>query len=332
MLRVAGTSFLVATLGVVASFGLGWLVARWLLPGAGPYAHAFLGAMLTATSVGITARVLRDLGRSRSPEARVILGAAVVDDVLALAVLAVVSAAIAAAGSGATLSAGAVCWILTKAFLFLAGALAIGAAVPSRFLRMGRFRTRGAALTVGLACCFFLSWISGLIGLEPIIGAFAAGLLLEEVRTDGSDERGGRGIAELVRPVSSFLVPVFFVALGASTSLSAFANPGALKLAAGLSVAAVVGKQACSAGVLGKGIDRWTVALGMIPRGEVQLIFAHVGLGLAVGGQAILSPTTYSAAVVVVIVTTLVTPAALRWRVARASRRSAQEAESSASG
>jgi len=137
MIRVGPSSLLVATLGVLAPFGLGWLVGAWLLPDAGPYVRAFLGATLTATSVGITARVLQYLGRSRSPEARVILGAAVIDDVLGLVVLAVVSGAIAAAASGGRLSTGTVGWIVGKAFLFLVGSLAIGTAVSPKVFRLG---------------------------------------------------------------------------------------------------------------------------------------------------------------------------------------------------
>jgi len=321
MIRVGPSSLLVATLGVLAPFGLGWLVGAWLLPDAGPYVHAFLGATLTATSVGITARVLQDLGRSRSPEARVILGAAVIDDVLGLVVLAVVSGAISASGSGGSLSVGAVGWILGKAFLFLAGSLAIGTALSPGAFRIGsRFRTRGVLLALGLAFCFFLSWMSGLIGLAPIVGAFAAGLILEDVHYREFKERGEHGIEELIHPISSFLVPVFFVVMGARTSLAAFANPEVLGVAAALTVAAIAGKQLCSAGVIGKGVDRLTVGLGMIPRGEVGLIFANVGLGLTIGGEPILKPATYSAIVVVVIVTTLVTPPALRWSIERSDR------------
>lgn len=327
MLRVGASALLVATLGVVAPFALGWLVGVWLLPGAGPYVHAFLGATLTATSVGITARVLQDLGRSRSPEARVILGAAVIDDVLGLVVLAVVSGAIAAADSGRSISLLGVAWILAKALLFLVGSLAIGAWLSPGVFRIGsRFRTRGVLLTLGLSFCFLLSWISGAIGLAPIVGAFAAGLILEDVHYREFTERGEHGIAELVRPISAFLVPVFFVVMGARTSLSAFANPSVLGVAAALTVAAVAGKQLCSAGVLAKGIDRLTIGVGMVPRGEVGLIFANVGLGLTMGGERILSPATYSAVVVVVIVTTLMTPPALRWAIERQRQRAGEAA------
>jgi len=333
MLRVASSAFLVAALGVAASFALGWFAARWFLPGAGPYTHVFLGAMLTATSVGVSARVLRDLGRSDAPEARVILGAAVVDDVLGLVVLAVVSSAAAAAGTGTSPSAEAIFAIFAKALLFLASSLAIGAAMPRGLVRAVRRLGSHALLALGLALCFFLAWLAGLAGLAPLVGAFAAGVLLvEEAASDGSAEPAGPGLAELVRPVSSFLAPVFFVSLGASTSLAALASPEALGLAAALTVAAVLGKQACAAGVLAKGVDRFTVGLGMIPRGEVQLVYANVGLGLAVAGRPVLTPAAHSCAVVVVLATTLVTAPALRWRITWVCRGLAAEARRDSAG
>ncbi len=126
MLKVGPSSLLVATLGVAAPFALGWGVSAWILPEQGPYAHAFLGATLTATSVGITARVLKDLDRSKSNEARVILGAAVIDDLLGLVILAVVTGIITAANRGGSLAAGEIAFILIKAIGFLVGALVLG--------------------------------------------------------------------------------------------------------------------------------------------------------------------------------------------------------------
>jgi Kef-type K+ transport system membrane component KefB len=321
MVRVGASSLLVATLGVVAPFGLGWLVGVLLLPEAGPYAHAFLGATLTATSVGITARVLQDLGGSRSPEARVILGAAVIDDVLGLVILAVVSGVIAAADRGGSLSLMAVAWIVGKALAFLVGAVVVGTALSPTVFHIGSlFRTRGVLLALGLSFCFVLAAASGAIGLAPIVGAFAAGLILEDVHYRDFTGRGEHGLDELMRPISSFLVPVFFVVMGARTSLASFADLRVLAVAAALTAAAVAGKQLCSAGVLGAGVDRWTVGLGMIPRGEVGLIFANIGASLTVGGEPVLGRATYSAVVIVVVVTTLVTPPALRWSVARQAR------------
>ena len=318
MLRVGPSALLVAVLGVAAPFALGWGVGLLLVPGAGSYVHAFLGAALSATSVGITARVLQDLGRSQTPEARIILGAAVIDDVLGLVILAVVSGVIAAAGHGGTLPAWSVGVIVGKATAFLAGSLAIGVVLSPRVFRLGaQLRTRGVLLTMGLAFCFFLSWLAGAIGLAPIVGAFAAGLILEDVHYQGFVDRGEHGLEELVKPIGAFLVPVFFVLMGMRTDLRSFGDPSVLGLAAALTLAAILGKQLCAAGVLGRGLDRLTVGIGMVPRGEVGLIFANVGLALQLDGRPLLTPAMYAAVVIVVIVTTLVTPPALRWSLGR---------------
>jgi len=324
MLKVGLSALLVATLGVAAPFALGWGVGAWLLPGESAYVHAFLGATLTATSVGITARVLKDLGRSQSAEARVVLGAAVIDDVLGLVILAVVTGVIGAADRGGTLSAGDVALTLGKSVGFLVGAIVLGVLASKRLFSLAsQLKARGVLLAAGLAFCFLFSWLAGLIGLAPIVGAFAAGLVLEDVHYRDFVDRGEHGLEEQIHPISSFLVPVFFVVMGMRTDLRSFLEPGVLGLAAALTAAAIVGKQACALGVLGKGVDRLSVGLGMIPRGEVGLIFANIGLALTVGGHPVVSPATFSAVVVMVIVTTMATPPALKWSLGRAARKDA---------
>jgi Kef-type K+ transport system membrane component KefB len=318
MLKVGWTSLLVAVLGVVAPFALGWSVGAWLVPAAGPYVHAFLGATLCATSVGITARVLQDLGVSRSPEARIILGAAVIDDVLGLVILGAVTGAIVSASAGVEFSAFSVIRTTAAALLFLVGALVIGVlAAPRLFNVASLLQVRGVLVTVSLSLCFLLAWASSLIGLAPIIGAFAAGLVLEDVHFKDFVSRGERPLEELLRPISDFLVPVFFVLMGVHTDVWAFATSDAPGLAAALIVAAIIGKQLCALGVTGAAVNRTAVGIGMIPRGEVGLIFASVGAGLTLNGQPVISPSTFSAVVVMVVVTTLVTPPALKWSFTR---------------
>lgn len=322
MLKVGLSAFLVAALGVIAPFILGWAVGAWLLPGASGYAHAFIGATLCATSVGITARVLKDLGRSQTPEARIILGAAVIDDVLGLVILAVVTGVIAAAAQGGELSFLDVGQLVATAGLFLFGSLFLGIRLaPKLFGIASHLRSRGVLLAVGLSICFLFSWLANLIQLAPIVGAFAAGLVLEDVHFKDFKDRGEHGLEELVQPISYFLTPIFFVLMGMHTDLRSFAHLEVLGLAAALTVAAIIGKQVCSFGVFGVNADRLTVGLGMIPRGEVGLIFANIGLALTVGGERIISNSTYSAIVVMVIVTTMVTPPLLKWSLARADRR-----------
>jgi len=277
---VGPSALLVAAIGTVASLTIGTGVAALLMPGSATAAHVFLGAAITATSVGITARVLRDTGASRSDEAKIILGAAVVDDVLALVVL------------GAKFT-------------------------PGWFRGAARLRTSGALLAVGLGFCFALSWAASAIGLAALVGAFAAGLVLEDSHSELFVRRGERPLGELLQPMTTFLVPLFFVLVGFRMNVDVFARPALLTLAAGLAAAAVLGKLACGAGVLNRGVSRLTVALCMLPRGEVTLVFASLGSTLAIGNVPLLDERGYAALVAVVIVTTLATPPALKWSLRR---------------
>jgi Kef-type K+ transport system membrane component KefB len=327
MLKVGLTSLLVAVLGVVTPFALGWGVGALLLPDRSAYVHAFLGATLTATSVGITARVLRDLGKGKSPEARVILGAAVIDDVLGLVILAVVAGVIQAANTGAAQSYGDAGIIVGKAALFLFGALGLGLLVSPRLFGLAsRLKGRGVLLATALVFCFGLSFLASAIGLAAIVGAYAAGLILEDVHYRDFTERGEHGLEELLQPIGVFLVPLFFVLMGMRVDLAAFGRADVLGFAALLTLAAVVGKQACALGARGRHLDRLSIGLGMIPRGEVGLIFANIGLGLVVQGEPIVDKAIYSAVVIMVIVTTMATPPALRWSLGRGDRRRLQAA------
>lgn len=309
MMKVGPSSLLVAILGVVTPMLLGWGVGAWLLPDQSTYVHVFLGATLAATSVGITARVLKDLGRSTSPEARVILGAAVIDDVLGLVVLAVVAGIIAAADRGESLGLWSQAWILGKALIFLGGSLVIGSVLSPRVFRVAsRLRGGGLLLTIALVFCFLLSLLAGLAGLATIVGAFAAGLVLEPVHYQDLAHREDHSLEDLLHPLATFLVPIFFVQMGARVDLRAFASADALVLAAVLTVAAILGKQVCSLGVLDRSLHRWAIGVGMIPRGEVGLIFASIGMGLRLEGKPVVSDVEYSAIVIMVIVTTLATP------------------------
>jgi Kef-type K+ transport system membrane component KefB len=314
MMQVGLRSLVVAVLGVVAPWALGWWVGALLLPAQSAYVHAFLGAVLTATSVGITARVLKDLGRAQSQEARIILGAAVIDDVLGLVVLAVLAAVIAGTDSGAALSYGALALVIGKALLFLFGALSLGVLFsPRLFSLASQLRGNGVLLATALVFCFTLAWMASVIGLAPIVGAYAAGLILEDLHYREFAARQERKLEDLIQPISSFLVPVFFVLMGMRVDLSTFLRPEILGLGALLTVAAVLGKQACALGALGSKLDWLTIGVGMMPRGEVGLIFASIGLTLVVRGEPIIDAATYSAVVIMVMLTTLITPPALKW-------------------
>ena len=318
MMQVGLRSLVVAVLGVITPWALGWWVGALLLPQHSVYVHAFLGAALTATSVGITARVLKDLGHSQSPEARIILGAAVIDDVLGLVVLAAIAAVIAAADSGAALSYGSLALLLGKALAFLSGALSLGVVLSPRLFRFAsRLRGRGVLLATALVFCFTLAWLASAIGLAPIVGGYAAGLILESLHYRDLAAKEERQLEDLIRPISSFLAPVFFVLMGMRVDLSTLVRPEILGLAALLTMAAIAGKQACALGALGARLDWMSIGIGMIPRGEVGLIFANIGMTLVVRGEHIIDAATYSAIVIMVMLTTLTTPPALKWSLTR---------------
>jgi Kef-type K+ transport system membrane component KefB len=321
MMKVGTSSLAVATIGVIAPFVLGWLVTALFLPESSGYVRAFVGATLCATSVGITARVLLDLGWIQSTEARIILGAAVIDDVEGLIILAIVSGIIAAASGGTTLSAAAIALIVIKAIVFLASALIIGRWIsPWIFQVVSRLKVADLLLTTALGLCFGFAYLATIIGLAPIVGAFAAGIMLEEIHWRRFTERGEHSILELVKPLVGFLAPVFFVLMGASVDLATFANVSVLGFAAALTAAAIAGKQACGLGVLQKGLNRLSVGIGMIPRGEVGLIFAAIGSQLKIDGHPVIEPGTFSAVVIMVVFTTMITPPALKWSVVRSLR------------
>jgi len=310
--RVGGHAAAVAVLGTVGVLVAGWGAAALVLPGSSTMLHVFLATALTATSIGISARVLKDAGASRTREAHTILGASVIDDVLGLVVLSVVSGAIQRTGGQDPPSPLGVLVLLAKTFGFLAVALAVGVKLsPALFRLTARLRTPGALVAVGLSFCFVLAWASSAIGLAPIVGAFSAGLILEDSHSARFVSRGERSLSEQIEPISSWLVPIFFVLMGMRADLRTLAGTSSLLLVAALTIAAVAGKALCAAGAP-RGSDRIAIAMGMLPRGEVSLVFASLGLSLG-----ILSSGLYSALVTVVLLTTLATPAALRWRLSR---------------
>lgn len=325
MMKVGLSALLVATLGVVTPFAAGWLVSMWLLPTHSVYVHVFIGATLTATSVGITARVLQDLGKSQLTESRIVLGAAVIDDVMGLVILAVVTGIIGAANEGTTLALSDIAFTLFKAVGFLVGSLVVGRWLSPRMFHVASLlKARMVLLAFGLGFCFLLAWLANFIGLAPIVGAFAAGLILEDVHYQDIKDRDQHTLEELIHPISYFLVPIFFVLMGMRTDLKAFAAPGVLSLAGVLVVVAIVGKLVAGLGALGPGLDRLSIGIGMVPRGEVGLIFASIGAGLMVKGEKVVDASVFSAVVVMVIVTTMVTPPFLKWSLARGEKRRAR--------
>jgi Kef-type K+ transport system membrane component KefB len=211
MLSVGATSLLVALLGVVTPFFLGWGVSALFLPDESIYVHIFIGATLTATSVGITARVLTDIGKTKSREAKIILGAAVIDDIMGLVILAVVAGIISAAATGTGgVSPLGIGWIIAKAVLFVVGAIILGGKILPQYFKIAvRLKGKGIFLSFCLLMCFGLAYLAGKMGLAPIVGAFAAGLILDDIYYREFTERGDHPIEELIAPIATFLVPIF---------------------------------------------------------------------------------------------------------------------------
>ncbi len=319
MLKVGWSALFVALAGITASFFLGWSVAAFFAPDTSRLAHLYLGATLCATSVGITARVLRDMNKLDAREARVILGAAIIDDVLCLIILALAVGAIKSVAGGATLGVREFGIIAVKAFGFLLGAIVCGRyVVPHLFRGAGKFESRGVLLALAISFCFVLAWAAAKAGLAPIIGAFAAGLVLDEVHFESFPNQDKRDLQQLLAPVSALVVPVFFVMVGVKVDLRVFMSVKSIGLMLALTLAAIIGKQACALGVVERGINRLSIGFGMIPRGEVELIFAGIGATLLLPNtqgvsEAVINTGTFGAIVGMVIITTLITPFALKW-------------------
>jgi Kef-type K+ transport system membrane component KefB len=309
VISIGGSVLRVAVLGTVGSFAAGWVAARLAVPHEGVRVQVLLAASICATSVGISARVLKDLGQSRTKEARTILGASVVDDVLALLVLAVVGGWIRGRESA---SIGALAWLVAKTLGALVISVAIGVRVTPRiFAVAARLRTPGVLLAVGLAFCFFMSWGADKMGVAPIIGAFAAGLVLEDSHSALFVRRGERSLGELIEPIAEMLVPIFFVVMGIRADVRSLLEPSTIALAIAMAVAAIAGKTLCGIGA-SRGVNRATIAAGMLPRGEVTLVFGALGSAMLVFDRR-----HYSALVAVVLLTTLLTPPLLERSIAK---------------
>lgn len=346
MAKVGVRALLVAVVGVTVPFVAGYFVSQALLPDASSNVYLFIGATLTATSVGITARVFKDLGMLASSEAKIVLGAAVIDDVLGLLILAVVTTII----RTGSLDAWQVAIISAKAVAFLSGSILLG-----QFLspRMSAFFSRihtghGMKMALAFFFCAAFAYVASLVGLAPIVGAFAAGLILDPVHfkdfvppeiagrlrawasshpeaetcremIEHAEHEEEKHVENLFEDLSRFFVPIFFVYTGLQVNLSVFGDLHVVGIAAVITAVAVVGKIA-SGLAAGKSSDRLLVGVGMIPRGEVGLIFAGIGRELGVVDDRL-----FAAIVIVVILTTLVTPPALSVLVKRAARAAASQ-------
>lgn len=298
---VGRASVSVAVLGVVLPLILGDVAGLAL--GYDSNTSLFLGAALSATSVGITARVFADLGVLSSVEARTVMGAAVADDVLGLVLLTIVVRMV----SDGAVSVATVLSTVSLAVGFLVVTTVLGGRLGVFLFRTIQKYSRSAGTLVALALAFALAFaeLANLAKLAPIVGAFVAGLALS--RTESRDR-----IARELTPVGHLFVPVFFLQIGIAADVERFVDPKVLGIAAVLIVVAFLTKLASSLAVLGSPGDKLTIGFGMVPRGEVGLIFATIGLS-----QGVLGRDLYAALVLVVLVTTLMAPPLLRFRLGR---------------
>ena len=308
MRAVGGWSLGVALIGMAGIFLLGYLaLSIFFLKGGNPLIPVFLAAALTATSIGITARVFQDMGRLRLREAKVVLGASVMDDVLGLIVLAVVTGL--ASGGGVTFSTVAV--IFFKAAGFLGGRAPFGRhpRTPIGYPSSPPCPRGNVKIIFPFALLMFLAWLADQFGLAAIIGAFAAGLIIKEDYFPQG--RQGRTVRSIIAPIQAIFAPIFFVLIGLRVDITAFGDLQVLLMSLVLVGIIIISKLA-SALPVKRGDNRLVVAAGMLPRGEVSLIFASLGKSLG-----LLNDNLFSVIIIVVLLTTFITPPLLKWAIER---------------
>ena len=315
LLSVGGAAFTVAVVGVALPFALGYGVAHAL--GLDLLPAIVAGAALTATSVGITARVFSDLGQLKSVEGQIVLGAAVIDDVIGLVILAIVSDLVA----GNAPSVLGVARTTAVAFGFLAAAVLLGSViVPRVFALVARTGKEQTLASMALALAFLLAVLASEVGSALIVGAFAAGLVLAPTEHVHAIERG------VVRLANVF-VPIFFVAVGAAVDVRTFGSTEVVSLGVALTAVAIIGKLVAGYAPVWIRARKTLIGVGMIPRGEVGLIFAQTGLaaGVVDGGE-------YSALMLMVLVTTFIAPPLLRRLLTKGNQKIEVESDPSAVG
>ena len=294
LLSVGFSAVLVAVAGVALTFGGGFALGHFL--GYDNIVSVFLGGALSATSVGVSARVLSDLGHLRDREAQIILGAAVVDDLIGVVLLTLIGRI----AHGDDLTPARVMWMTIVSFGFVILAIALGSWLAPALVRLiDRIKVARGLFFASLVFALLLAYVAQRIGSAIIIGSFAAGLVL--ARTEKGEQ-----IEHQVHDVAHFFVPIFFVSVGAEIDVRAF-TPHVLLTGLGLAAIAAGGKFLAGFAAIGPGLRRPVIGVGMIPRGEVSLIFAQIGLT-----SALLTEGLYSAVALMVMTTCLITPLLLR--------------------
>ncbi|WP_232048532.1 cation:proton antiporter [Legionella adelaidensis] len=308
----------VAFLGILGPIVLGFIIMYLLVPEASFNTHLFVAATLSATSVGITARVLKEMKKLRTREAKTILGAAVLDDILGLVILAVVSSIVVKN----TIDIGTVAQIILLALLFLVSAILIGPWLIKKAVKVFSFlETWEVKLFISFIFSMGLAWLASIVQLATIIGAFAAGIIIHEGFFEREKtQRKELSVHDLMRPFEAILAPLFFMLIGIQVKLETFLHWKVLGTATGLIIAAILGKLISGLGAK-KGDDRLLIGIGMLPRGEVGLVFASIGITLGVIDDHI-----FSSIIFMVIITTFIAPP---WLKKRYEKREKVESSSS---
>ncbi len=307
--KVGSQAITVAIVGVALPFGLGYAVSQAL--GLGTIPSIVAGAALTATSIGISARTLSDLNQLHTPEGQIVLGAAVLDDIVGLVILSVVANLV----EGTAVTAGEIAKTSSLAIGFVVAAIVIGGLVmPHVFRLVARIEASGTLGVIGLAFAFLLAWLADEAGSATIIGAFSAGLILH-----GTPQR--QAIEKTTTSIGHFFVPIFFVSVGAAVDIRTLGEPRVLLFGGALIAVGVLGKFVAGFAPFWFNGSKSLIGIAMIPRGEVGLIFAQMGLATGT-----LTSQLYSAIALMVLATTFITPPLLAMRV-RSSAASAESAD-----
>ena len=338
MKSIGMRAFFVAIIGVLAPYLLGrYFAGPYLMPGFSDQTYVFLGATLTATSIGITARVFKDFNIMDSKESKIIIGAAIIDDIIGLVILAIVTAII----QNGAFDMYELLITSSLAIGFLMASIVGGSYLAPFFGKWLSHIHAGQSMKLTFALClgFLLAYLADAIGLSPIIGAFSAGLMLDsthfkdfhsshliqELKTIGhskqsevetkilsvAERANEKHIEELIAPIGQFTTPIFFIITGMSVDLMVFTQTSTVLLGILLTVIAVIGKL-LSGFAAGRGVKHWLIGWGMVPRGEVGLIFASVGKSLGV-----INANEYSVIILVIISTTFISPIMLNYLIKR---------------
>lgn len=314
MRQVGPDSLRVAAIGVLLPFTLGFSSSWLLIPDISLHTSLFIGAALGATSIGISVMVLQELKMENTKIARIILGAAVLDDILGLLLLSIVSGIVVTGGFDAE----QVLVVIGMTTIFLATAVYLGPLLLKFVIALVRHLDLiEAKMFISFLFVMILAWMANLAGLATIIGAFTAGLIMQDAyfKHWGRVSEHPVYIKDLIMPMEVILVPIFFVLMGIQVKLETFLDWQVVILSAGLLLSAIAGKLFAGLGAA-RGNNRWAIGIGMLPRGEVGLIFAAIGKSLDVIGD-----TLFSAIVLMVIVTTLLAPPLLKYSLRRGSGR-----------